>query len=336
MSSAAIWRYLSLAKYVDLLRTQCLFFPKASSFVDTTEGKWLIHVLLRVLDRDDGRLENYAQQLEEFLARIGNDPSVIRNEANILLKQDNIQGVLRDVLTDVSRGADFPYKRREYLESMLSGWRGVLKKHVSRKGTWISQTEIYRESTYISCWNRLNSMSLAMWELYSKGEEGVAIRSTKSKLRALIDFNSALLEEYGLEGEVVAAQYFDELGNPSKETEDRAEGILMKGLGLPPALFSIKPNIFKYEHEIRAVIYPKREPFDPIANPYPNRLGFGLPIGKINAKSEPSVARFINAVHIHPTLRRDSMMFQVVSDINKRFGVESIEVVAEPIIPFEE
>jgi hypothetical protein len=289
-----------------------------------------------MLGQDDDRLRYYAQQLEDLLKCAGNDPSELLSQANSLLEDEKTEGVLRDVLRDVSRGGVYAHKRQQYLESMLSGWRKALKEHIPRKETWVSQIEIYRASTYISCWNRLDSMSLAMWELYSKGQEGVAIRSTKRKLEDLFECNSTLLEEYALEGEVVAAQYFDKLETPSKETENRVEGILIKGLGVPAALFSIKPNIFEYEHEVRAILYPKRDPFQPITNPYPDRLGFELPVGKRDAKSEPDISRFVDAVHIHPTLGQRSMMFQVVSELHRRFGVEKIDIIAEPNLPFLE
>ncbi len=336
MSDPKIWRYISLAKYVDLLRTQSLFFPKASTFLDTTEGKWGASVLLKALEKDDVRLKDYEQQLEELLARAGHDPSVILDEAIALLESEYVQGVFRDVLWTVVHSPLLPHKRREYLELMLSGWKSVLQTHINRRHTWISDIETYRESTYISCWNQLDSMSLAMWEQYGKGQEGVALRSTKSKLTAAIECNSALLEEHGLIGEAVAVEYFDFLGTLSKETQDRVEDIFMNGLGLPPTLFSIKSNIYEYEHEIRVVLYPKRDAFAAITNPYPDCLGFELPVGKLDAKSEPSVIRFLDAVHIYPTLGRDSTIFRIVSEINRRFGMERIEVFAEPILPFQE
>jgi hypothetical protein len=335
MSDALIWRYLSLAKYVDLLETQSLFFPKASLFPDSTEGTWITHTLLRELSQHYSGLESDAQALEELLARAGEDQSAILREAKALLLsgRDNVRGVLRDVLSDVGRV--FPHKRREYIESMIISWRKVRDNHVvARDKNWLPEVRIHRECTYISCWNRGPSMSHAMWQMYAGGLEGVAVRSNESKLRAVINYNTAFLEEHELTGSVAEVQYFEGLTRPSEEIQQQVKDILVGAIDTRIGQFRIKPSIFEYEHEVRAIIFPKHNPFDPVDNPYPRISGFALPVGRLNAESDPSITRFIDAVHIHPTLGPESMAFKVVTELNKRFGAEAIPVVADPIEPF--
>ena len=47
-----------------------------------------------------------------------------------------------------------------------------------------------------------SSMSLAMWEMYGGGSESVAVRSTPSKLKGLIEDNATFAEKQGLAGDV--------------------------------------------------------------------------------------------------------------------------------------
>lgn len=335
MSDAPILRYLSLAKYVDLLSTQALFFPKASLFPDSTEGKWVTHILLQEISERDDCLEANAQEIENLLARAGDDPSVILREATDFLRSRHIncRDVLDDVLESVIRV--FPRKRKKYLESMVASWRELIYKHsVERGKNWIPEVMIHRESTYISCWNSTSSMSLAMWELYAKGLEGVAVRSTISKLRAVIDYNVSFLEEHRLTGDVAMVQYFEGLKDPSEEIQQKVKNILTNAPETRIGQFTIKPSLFEYEKEVRAIIFPKLNLFDPAYNPFPEIPGFALPVGRLKAEGEPSIARFLNAVHVHPSLGPDSRMFHVVSELNKRFGAETIPVIADPIEPF--
>ena len=173
-----------------------------------------------------------------------------------------------------------------------------------------------------------------MWELYAKGLEGVAVSSTESKLHDVVERNRAFLEEHGLTGGVAEVKYLEGLKIPSEEVQNQVKDILVSAIDTRIGQFSVKPSIFAFEQEIRAIIFPKRSPFDPVDNPHPETMGFALPVGRLSAEGEPSVTRFIDIVHIHPTLGSDSMMFRVVSELNRRFGADKIPIVAEPIEPF--
>jgi hypothetical protein len=73
MSDTLIWRYISLAKYIDLLRTKSLYFPKASLFKDDTEGKWWGHALLYEQAQPWRAAPANIKILEGILARAGQD-----------------------------------------------------------------------------------------------------------------------------------------------------------------------------------------------------------------------------------------------------------------------
>lgn len=58
---------MSLAKYVDLLRSQAIFCPKASLFQDETEGKWIAHAVLWGEKKRWLVAKEYAEQLQNIL-----------------------------------------------------------------------------------------------------------------------------------------------------------------------------------------------------------------------------------------------------------------------------
>lgn len=329
MSDAPIWRYLSLAKYIDLLRTKSLYFPKASLFQDDTEGKWWGHALMFEQAEKWRKSPAKVRVLEELLERARHDDSALLLEMarlNAVTSDESIRGIL------VMAYRAYPHKRREVIEDVISSWKRNYAEHNQTVQKWKSESAIHRESTYISCWNRASSMSLAMWEMYGGGREAVAVRSTKSKLEGLIEGNASFLEENGLEGAVAEVEYLDGLKNPDEEVQERIYQIIFeKEQDYRIGLFTIKPGIFDFEREVRAIILPKRSLLDPVKDPHPNVSGFALSIAGSEPQGERSITHFIEKVYLHPTLDEGSITFQAVKEINKLFGVAEIPVVAEKI-----
>lgn len=324
-----IWRYLTLAKYVDLLRTASLYFPKASLFQDESEGKWFAHVFLYQRSRWLNQASENAKAVEELLRVAGSDPDRILQETKKLItSNDDIDSSTKSLLSRVERA--FPNKRREFLEWLIASWQRQCDAHNQEVDRWRSDLAIIRDSTYISCWNRASTMSLAMWELYGGGREAVAIRSTVGKLRDLIDHNSQELGEAGFEAAVSDVSYVHGLKEPSDEVQQDVDEIIDSAPGLSVAQFSIKPDIYRFEQEVRAIIYPKRDHFKPLEDPHPDMFGYSIPLSLNATQGEASASEFIDAVHVHPTLSGNSMMVQSVREINARFGVD-LSIEADPI-----
>jgi hypothetical protein len=101
-------------------------------------------------------------------------------------------------------------------------------------------------------------MSLAVWEMYGSGRESVVIRSTRSKLEALLEQHAPFLEQRGLKGGVADVEYLEGLKNPDEGVQERIHQILFeKEQDLELGLFTIKPSIFDFEQEVRGIIHPK-------------------------------------------------------------------------------
>lgn len=190
MTEEKIWRYMSLAKYVDLLRSKSIFCPKASLFQDETEGKWVAHAVVWGEKQRWTKAKHNAERLQNLLTECAGDQDCILIEAeNIYRTLDGIEqkSVFGDVLKGI--GAVYPQKREEYLQKFISSWLKHHDNHNKSVQEWVQQVSVARESTYISCWTRAQSMSLAMWNQYGGGTESVAVCSSVEKLKALVAKN---------------------------------------------------------------------------------------------------------------------------------------------------
>jgi hypothetical protein len=174
-------------------------------------------------------------------------------------------------------------------------------------------------------------MSLAMWEMYGGGRDAIALRSAKHKLEGLLENNAPFLEQHGLKGGVAEVQYLDGLKNPDEVAQERIYQIIFEQAeDVRIGVFTIKPSIFDFEREIRAIVYPKRELLDPIEDPHPDMSGFALSIDS-EPQGKLSLVRFIEAIYIHPTLGGESITFQAVKEINTLSGVAEIPIIADKI-----
>ena len=328
MKNTPIWRYISLAKYIDLLRTQSLFFPKSSLFSDDTEGKWIGHAYLLGNRERCVRMRNGAELLEKIFKDCTDDALKIKRSARQLYQENkpelkSLRGIFETLLDC------YDHVRPKILSDFITKWKNEYLNHNQEIENWTREAAAYKDSTFISCWNRANSMSLAMWALYGGGQESVALRTTEGKLEQLISGNQTFFVDNNLSGEITEVKYFDDLKNAKKDTREDVMELLDKEY-TAVGLFSIKSSLFRFEEEIRAIVFPKTDLLKGIPNnPFPDQPGISLPFFK-NDNSPPAQS-FIDAVHLHPLLGTDSLMFTALQEINNKFNVPHIPLVADKI-----
>lgn len=301
------------------------FCPKASLFQDETEGNWIAHAVLWGEKQHWQRIHGYADRLQDLLDKAGGDQVAVLNgaeDAYLQLTPEEKLSVLGDILNKVS--LVYPEKRHEYLKSTVDSWRKHHDDYNPRVARWLSEITIDRESTYISCWNRAASMSLAMWNLYGGGSESVAIRLDPEKLNALLESNMSRLKENGLDGEVVDVEYINGLNNPGKELQQNLVSRLSVGRDVRVGAFSVKPALYAFENEVRLIVYPERGNRTPLTDPHPELDGLSLTIGS-------SLSDFIGAVYLHPLLGPNSMMVRVVKAINEQFGLSDLQIITDRV-----
>lgn len=330
MSQGHIWRYMSLAKYVDLLRSRAIFCPKASLFEDETEGKWIAHAVLRGQKERRSRTRRNAERLQQLLDECAGDQDrILRTASDIYrnLNTDERKSAFGSILARVAR--IFPHKREEYLRETVSSWLKLYEDHNQSLQQWTHEVSVHRESTYISCWNRADSMSLAMWKLYGGGTESIAIRSNVDKLRALLANNLDRLQKEGFDGEVIDVAYVEGLKDPDENLQADLLDRLTLGKGVRTGTFSVKPSMYSYENEVRVIVYPVQDFFSPVVDPHPHLRGISLVIGGDNATD--ALSAFIESVYLHPMLDVDSMMVRVVKAIHERFGLADLPVITDKV-----
>lgn len=328
MAEETVWRYISLAKYVDLLRSRTLFLPKASLFSDDTEGKWVDHALLYGGKEHWSGVAAYADKLEHVILESGADNDAVPPAARRMFESLPVserRKVIGDVLKRVQNGVK-PEKRMQYLQYTVDNWRTRHQRHNDHVLKVRDQVVTRRESTYVSCWTISEHLSLAMWQIYGGSTESVAIRTSKEKLQRLLEVNRELLQRDGYHGEIVDVEYLDNLEKPSENLQDRLIEKISEHSATDFGIFSVKPTLYAFEQELRIIVCPLRDVKAPLIDPHPDRGGLTLRTDESHGADAIALSDLIDAVHIHPTLDDDSMMARTVASINEKFGVGNVQV----------
>ena len=143
---------------------------------------------------------------------------------------------------------------------------------------------------YVSCWHSNNDQSDAMWKLYVKGNEGVAIRATTKALNNSLEDAPQQLWHY----KVIYAN--------SEETPIHGGSMLRACM--------IKRMPFEHEKETRIVWYNKNEASESV--PDENIEGFYV---KCN------LSTLINQVFVAPT--KKPWLKPLVEDILHKYGIKA-------------
>lgn len=105
------------------------------------------------------------------------------------------------------------------------------------KKEFLEELSKRKKMVAISCWHLDESESAAMWEVYSRAGQGIAVCTTHKKLQNII-------KPAGYEMEMLKVDYLD-------FENDYHQGYVDNQL-LP---FKIKRKEFQYEHEFRILLY---------------------------------------------------------------------------------
>jgi len=186
--------------------------------------------------------------------------------------------------------------RPQVYKDMPSEQLGTMMAQMASFAKWV------REWTYINCWHANEFESAAMWDLYAKTNEAVAIETTYQKLK------DALPEKVFL-GLVKYIDYEKEW--------------LPEGNSFYP--FTHKRKSFEHEKEVRAVIQelPSKEK--------------KVEVGKQNNQPGVSVPVLLNdlitAIYVAPTA--PAWLAELVTDVSIKYGlsatVRKSDLYSEPV-----
>jgi hypothetical protein len=177
----------------------------------------------------------------------------------------------------------------------------------------------YREWTYLNSWHMNEHESAAMWRLYARTNEAVAIQSTYARLRDCLPTEvrmGTVQADEPLDGRVEqrGLLYLGEVHYINVATEAMPQ----QGYRLPP--FMYKRKSFEHEHEVRAVI---------LTSPYPEKVGGQQDtpedvISKVTGwPVEVSLEDLLERAYIAPTA--PDWFFEVVESVTKKYAL-SLEV----------
>lgn len=206
-----------------------------------------------------------------------------------LLEKQRLHFTRPDQFGDRFEGA-VPRRHREMLEEEYA------KSNFAKPQATTANHAHMRKMACVNCWHANSHESVAMWQLYLKSDEGIAVRSSYARLTKSFDCSKELAIHAGM------VRYID------YEHDDLEGGNLLSGL-------MHKRKSFEYEREMRAVAYgvyvEEREGhystgitgrvFDP--------SGLEVPV---------DLSNLIEAVYVSPI--RQKWFTSLVESVVKRYG----------------
>lgn len=163
-------------------------------------------------------------------------------------------------------------------------------------GEPLEQAYAQRGVSYVSCWHKSEHESEAMWKLYLKSDEGVAVKSTVSRLaKAYLDHE----RQKSLKNKV--ANFSGQLSEVKYVYQTESDPLEVP---LKEVLFYKRRN-FDYEKEVRLVVQHKNIVTKP---------SFNLPIRLKN---------FVVQVVVSPTSPK--WFFELVRVTSQRFGFHNMK-----------
>ena len=163
-----------------------------------------------------------------------------------------------------------------------------------------------REYTYINCWHLSAEESAALWKLYLKSDEGIAIRSTLLHLKSELGRNCRKNDLY-----IRKVKYINH------KTYDMPEGNML-------APFIHKRTSFTHEKEVRAIIQPLKE-IGEIMQQLPIKNGIidqssKSPEDGIYINVDPNI--IIDMIYISPDAQQ--WFKELVESILEKYGLSKV------------
>lgn len=170
--------------------------------------------------------------------------------------------------------------------------------------TFIEAYEGFKKSIYIDCWHKNKFESAAMWNLYLKSDEGIAIQTTFNKYKKTLELSDLKF-------------YLSDVNYIDFESEEPMSTEILNWSNLP-YLYTLKRNSFSHENELRGFINKKIQSLNKIpGNPPGIKVNIDLNYLIENIYISPSSPEWIRNV-VDKTIKRLGFNFNVIqSDINK-------------------
>jgi len=306
-------RYISLGKFIDFLETKSIYLSRIDHFEDETEGEWFSHIAKAsnasindwanqsylLLEKINKKLSYIAQPKLEDIHRI-----IITN-----LTQEEYLGL--DISDDLTQVLDSDFfetdeDRIHFLQDVQDSYKEMIQSAEEKEKYFneeIKEIKAFKMRSYVSSWFSSDSHSIAMWKLYGKNDESVAIRVKKTNLKLIEDDNRDFLKHNNAKILFQNVTYIDENDIEMGPIVDRSisdqEWLDFRNLLL-------KHNAYKYEEEYRAsVIFPENSD---------NPNGIKLFI-------QNDLNNFIEDVFLNPLIDPNHWYVNIIKKVLSTYGI---------------
>lgn len=311
-----IWRYLTLSKFISLLHSQSLFLCRADHFEDRTEGEWFAHLStksqvevgehfssgLGAIRRINDAVSNIDAELtvEELQKLIGK--TISPNEYAVLDDTDDLYQLFYDSFLESHEDR---LEWLNYIQEKHEDLVGDCSFSAEDRESIVTGVKSLKSRSYVSSWFGGYNQCMAMWKTYCSGDEGVAITTTKSKLKGVLLENRKTLLSLKANSEAFDVVYVSPTDSEIGRIIPRD---LPDGVWLEFRDLMLKHSAYEYEREHRLVVTLPKAVVE-----LPNGITLNISNG---------LDAFIDQVYLPPTISEGHWLHGVVNEVMVKFGLD--------------
>ncbi len=311
-----VWRYLTLSKFISLLHSEALFLCRADHFEDQTEGEWFAH-LSTMSQEEVGKYFSVGlsaiKRINEAVSRLNRelsvdelkelvDRTITSEEYAVLDDTDDLYQLFYDSFLE---GHEDRIEWLSYIQEKHEDLVGDSNFSAEERDSIVTGVRLLKARSYVSSWFGGYNQCMAMWKTYCNGEEGVAITTTKSKLKELLYRNKKFFLSQKANSEAFDVVYV----SPSDLEIGRIiPRDLPDGVWLGFRDLMLKHSAYEYECEHRLIVTLPKDVSE-------NLSGLTL-------KLHANLNTFIDRVYLPPTISNSHWIYSVVNEIMGKFGLD--------------
>lgn len=316
-----IWRYMSLAKYIDFISNKSIYCCRCDLFNDRTEGEWFAQVVEKAnIETHKFFRQNYnaikkinrkifslsKPSLKDIKAAFNTE--ITEEERENLNFTDSVDQVIND---DFFNSID---ERLDFLKEIIeeSSKQLMVESRMTIKDLIHIKRDIksLKEKSFISSWFSGDCHSMAMWKSYSQTNEGIAIKTTKEKLRKVKNHNKNIIfNKFKATAICEDVIYVDE---NTKEVEPLILRHLADKYWIDFRDLLFKHKSYRDEHEFRLIVLTSRNDKEEIRG--------------IKLKIKGNINDFIDEIYLNPLINKNHWFVTVIKKINNLFGVNNNKI----------
>lgn len=311
-----LWRYMPISHYVNLISTQRLYIPKTKHLSDILEGTWFSKTEIYFHNQKISYLKNEIQRSENVLGKSESEFNAYLGGLSNFSKNIELS-IPGDTMDYIDGRIDF-----EKLKNLSSASKRANEMELEILEFRVSDVKSYAEQTknrtFVSSWSQSDEQNLALWKIFGKGDDAIAITTTMEKLQVAISKNEPYLRKHGLQAVVKEVNYIKEINKPGNSTYGKMLELRRVNGYEDLASLLVKPKPYAFENEVRVVAFPY------LGSETCNFEGLELEVRLTGIKFSEGLTGetpFIEEVYLPPHLSNSSPQYKSLVELNKKYGL---------------